>query len=101
MNCRDYQNWLQSDFDGAAGLAAGSAEHRAACHRSAELARGERDSRDLFRPAPGEEKAAEVVPLPVRKEKIVTVAGLVKHFRGHHLAAVILLGIVPLAFVGE
>jgi hypothetical protein len=37
MNCRDYQNWLQSDFDGGAGIAPGSPEHRASCPDCASL----------------------------------------------------------------
>jgi peptide/nickel transport system ATP-binding protein len=66
----------EPELDGAASHAYGHG-HLAACHRSAEFARGERD---LFRPAPAEEKPAEVVPLAVLKEKIVAVDGLVKHF---------------------
>jgi peptide/nickel transport system ATP-binding protein len=54
----------------------GGPGHRAACHRSAEL-----DSArpDLFTAAASDD-SAEVVPLPVRREEIVTVTGLVKHF---------------------
>src|SRR5260370_38019899 len=89
MNCRDYQNWLQSDFDGAAGPAPGSAEHRAACRACAGLEAAARQLRQGLRLL-----TAPAVPAGLTGR---VVAGVLADRRRRHRLRRRLLGVLALA----